>query len=453
MNNNPTVEQLIDQGDFDRAIEMLQSMANTGEGGIGQYDMLAELLTQQNRWAEAAPLYEYLVQKRGKMFGFHAPPPLEDTFAVLTPGKFAEMRKLLARLSTHYWAEDLVNLLGTEQENPSDTKVWPLGRTLPERQYIRLPTTASVQPEKLVSIMLPVYDIQDEGWLRDALDDIFAQDLASGCAEVVIVDDASPNTTAQKIAESYGSRVRYLRNSKNRGLLANHNRCLAEARGEFVHILHQDDRIKPGFYDALLPPLQQDDSLQAAFCQVGYISERSQPTGLEKALQPRGVLQNWHIKLSVYRIQFSSIIVRRSTFRTIGGFSPSLQFAFDWDMWNRISASGPIWYEPQMLAQFRVHGGSATATFGWQERVIDAMWVVAHMVRSLPDYQRRATAELAMHKFFYRYWCLITDLPFEQTTRGQKDLMEFLMQGWVHGVDKENIKKLLERLRPIARPS
>jgi GT2 family glycosyltransferase len=298
--------------------------------------------------------------------------------------------------------------------------------------------------------MLPVYDIQDEGWLRDALDDIFAQDLASGCAEVVIVDDASPNTTAQKIAESYGSQVRYLRNSENLGLLANHNRCLAEARGKFVHILHQDDRIKPGFYDALLPPLQQDDSLQAGFCQVGYISERSKPTGLEKALQPRGILQNWHIKLSVYRIQFSSIIVRRSIFRTVGGFSPSLQFAFDWDMWNRISASGPIWYEPQMLAQFRVHGGSATATFGWQERVIDAMRVVAHMVRSLPEHQRRATAELAMYKFFYRYWCLITDMPFEQTTRGQKDLMEFLIQGWVHGADKQNIQRLLERLRPIA---
>jgi hypothetical protein len=37
------------------------------------------------------------------------------------------------------------------------------------------------------------------------------------------------------------------RRSTNGGLAACWNECIARARGELIHILHQDDLVKPGF--------------------------------------------------------------------------------------------------------------------------------------------------------------------------------------------------------------
>jgi hypothetical protein len=50
-------------------------------------------------------------------------------------------------------------------------------------------------------------------------------------------------------------------------------------------------------------------------------------------------------------------------YETIGGFSPDLQYALDWDMWKRIAATYPLWYEPDELACYRRHSGSASFGF------------------------------------------------------------------------------------------
>lgn len=45
----------------------------------------------------------------------------------------------------------------------------------------------------------------------------------------------------------------------------------------------------------------------------------------------------------------------------LAGFCTEARSAADWEMWKRIAAHYPIWYEPQVLASFRLHSASESS--------------------------------------------------------------------------------------------
>jgi hypothetical protein len=55
-----------------------------------------------------------------------------------------------------------------------------------------------------------------------------------------------------------------------------------------------------------------------------------------------------------------SIVVRRDVYESLGGFDRRLVCSEDWEMWVRIAARYPIWYEPEPLAVYRMHDQSNT---------------------------------------------------------------------------------------------
>ena len=77
----------------------------------------------------------------------------------------------------------------------------------------------------------------------------------------------------------------------------------------------------------------------------------------------RGVLEHWLERIAVgQRLQPPTIVVRRSVYERIGGFdSRAGLMGEDWEMWVRIAAHFPVWYEPEPLALYRIHDSSITA--------------------------------------------------------------------------------------------
>ena len=81
--------------------------------------------------------------------------------------------------------------------------------------------------------------------------------------------------------------------------------------------------------------------------------------------QESGVLPNSWLDLiaGFQRIQTPSIVVRREVYEKLGGFDYRLPTAAeDWEMWVRIAANYPVWYEVEPLAMYRKHSGSITKT-------------------------------------------------------------------------------------------
>jgi glycosyltransferase involved in cell wall biosynthesis len=94
----------------------------------------------------------------------------------------------------------------------------------------------------LVSIIVPCYG--HERFVRDTIESVWAQSYPH--VELIVIDDASPDGSANIIADARRSRdFVFLRNDQNRGLNATIERGLSVATGELVGLLASDDVILP----------------------------------------------------------------------------------------------------------------------------------------------------------------------------------------------------------------
>src|SRR4029077_6179489 len=148
----------------------------------------------------------------------------------------------------------------------------------------------------------------------------------------------------------------------NRGLASAWNRCIERARGHWVHILHQDDFVLPGFYDRMRKGAEQSEA-GAIFCGHARVDSKGNSIHIsELHRESTGLLDDWHAKITVKCvIQCAAIAVRRRVYEQLGGFFPHLHYVPDWEMWQRIASQFPFCFEPSILACYRLHPNSATS--------------------------------------------------------------------------------------------
>jgi glycosyltransferase involved in cell wall biosynthesis len=213
------------------------------------------------------------------------------------------------------------------------------------------------------SVMIPVFNPQYD-YLKQTLESVLIQVTDESEMQIEVVDDCSTEGDVEAWVKAIGQgRIRYTRQRRNLGLLANWNDCIKQAKGKWVHLLHQDDLVLPGFYDHLKSSIQHQEAIGAAFCRHFHIDEDGNQQYLsELERETSGILENFIDKIAVrQRIQFASIVVKRSTLEALGGFCTEAGSAADWELWLRISRHYPIWFEPKALAAYRLHSASESS--------------------------------------------------------------------------------------------
>ena len=213
----------------------------------------------------------------------------------------------------------------------------------------------------LWSVMIPTYHCA--GYLRSTLEGVLAQDPGPDRMQIEVVDDHSTEDDPAAVVRALGAgRVAFFRQPQNRGVSGNLNSCLERSRGRLVHLLHGDDGVRAGFYDRMQQGFETRPEIGAAFCRQIFIDAAGQWLSISPLEQDAsGILDDWLIRLaSEQRIMTPSIVVRREAYERLGGFDPRLICSEDWEMWVRIAARYPIWYEVEPLALYRMHANSNT---------------------------------------------------------------------------------------------
>jgi glycosyltransferase involved in cell wall biosynthesis len=211
--------------------------------------------------------------------------------------------------------------------------------------------------------MIPTY--KGTRYLSKTLASVLAQAPAADEMQIEVIDDGSPDTRAQQlVSEIAGDRVSFFRKPRNEGLLANFNTCIERARGELVHILHDDDAVLPGFYTTANAVLVKDPSLGALFCRFILIDGHERWREVSPLLcQTSRKLDNPALQLARRNlIRTPCVVVRRSVYEQIGGFDSRLSHSADWEMWVRIAVHFGVWYEDRPLALYREHIGSDSSS-------------------------------------------------------------------------------------------
>jgi glycosyltransferase involved in cell wall biosynthesis len=236
------------------------------------------------------------------------------------------------------------------------------------------------------SVMIPAYE--GAGYLEKTLHSVLAQDAGRDAMQIEVLDDCSPREDLRAVVERVGNgRVGYFRHPRNVGAIANFNTCVERGRGRWVHILHADDMVLPGFYDRLGAAMAKPE-VGAAYCRHAFMDEDGHWNTLTRLERKEpGVLDGQWVEelLAANQLQMASVVVRRSVYEEIGGFDSRLVHAADWDMWKRIAIRYPVWFDPAILACYRVHAHSDTTRLARTGRNIeDTRRAIALMEARLP---------------------------------------------------------------------
>ena len=226
-----------------------------------------------------------------------------------------------------------------------------------------IPDTKGSGTRPYWSVMIPSYNPR-AAYLEETLRSVLAQDLGPEQMQIEVVDDCSPQGPPVELVHRIaGDRVPVHRERKNNGLAGIWNRCIERARGEWVHILHQDDIVLPGFYEHLRKGAEQSDA-GAIFCRFAMVNSKGHWMRISELYRESvGLLDDWHEAITaVQPLQCVAIVVRRAVYEHLGGFRPQLRYALDWEMWQRIAAHYSFWFEPAILACYRMHPASASTS-------------------------------------------------------------------------------------------
>jgi GT2 family glycosyltransferase len=228
----------------------------------------------------------------------------------------------------------------------------------PHRREIRPLPAGARRP--LWSVMIPTYNCA--AYLRETLASVLAQDPGPETMQIEVIDDCSSDNPQATVEELAPGRVAFHCQPQNVGHVRNFNTCIERSRGQLVHVLHGDDAVRDCFYRTMQQPFHDHPEIGASFCR--YIStDASGNWETIGSLEPggRGILDGWLGRIALgQRLQTPCMVVRRLVYERLGGFDTRLTHCEDWEMWTRIAANFPVWYEPDPLALYRVHSGSSS---------------------------------------------------------------------------------------------
>ena len=220
-----------------------------------------------------------------------------------------------------------------------------------------------------VSVCIPTY--RGAAHIAETIESVLAQTYAD--FELVIVDDASPDETAQVVARYGDARLRYVRSARNAGVEENWNRCLRFARGRYFKLLPHDDLIAPDCLARQVAVLDADrhERLALVFCARRIIDSRSRalmtrryPRSSGGVIAARAAVRNCIRSGANLLGEPGGLLFRTALARRVGDFDASLRLVTDLDYWVRLLMHGDAYYLPERLASFRVSRGAWSVAIG-----------------------------------------------------------------------------------------
>lgn len=225
-----------------------------------------------------------------------------------------------------------------------------------------------------------------ERFLEEAMKSILNQSF--GDFEFIVMDNASTDHTVDIISSFNDSRVRLVRNEKDLGQTRALNVGLGLAKGPFLARMDADDVSLPHRFE------RQRDSLRTypETAVVGSWHQEIDEKGhyLKTMRYPADPLDiKCHLlsdgDLTRRCLAHPTVMMRTEVLKKVGGYSESVRFAQDYELWTRLMEDYDLRNVPEVLFQYRASKKSTSNTNrADMERELDG--IVDRLIRRLwPD--------------------------------------------------------------------
>ena len=205
-----------------------------------------------------------------------------------------------------------------------------------------------------VSVIIPTYKHRD--FVLATLDSVFAQTFTD--YEVIVVNDGSPDDTAdvlKPLAEA--GRIHYIEQA-NQGQAAARNRGLAEAQGEFIAFLDDDDLWPADKLEWQVQRLRDDASLGMVAGNMQTLGNAANPALPLDA--PPHIAEFEQLFYGCPLISPGQALLRANVVKNVGGFDIAIWGADDYDLWFRLAKVTRIELWQRVALYYRKHSLNAS---------------------------------------------------------------------------------------------
>src|SRR5262249_34906208 len=258
------------------------------------------------------------------------------------------------------------------------------------------------------SVVIAAYNA--ERWIGEAVQSVLSQTMPD--FELIVVDDASTDRTAELVAEERDPRLRLARNRSNRGQSGNWNHAVSLSRAPFIKFLCADDYIRADCLEQMLQLAERDQNIGLVFSRREIDVAESDEHGqawrerYRSSHESFGVLEEMNDGRRLFdvfaRAKFpdnwvgepTNVMLRRDAFDRLGGFHPHIRQPVDLELWTRAMFHYAVGFVDQPLATYRVLPDSVTRlTASEGSRWLDRLWFLESLLAD--DEIRRAHPEIA----------------------------------------------------------
>ena len=216
----------------------------------------------------------------------------------------------------------------------------------------------------LVSIIIPVYN--GANYLNEAIDSAISQTYEN--IEVIVVNDGSDdNGATEKIALSYGGKIRYFY-KENGGVSSALNLGIREMKGEYFSWLSHDDKYTPDKIKNQVELLNEHDGKVVVVCATQLVDKN---LNLLNKIKFKHNIHNasvtWQEGLKKILLADSlngcALLIPKIALEENGLFNESLRYSQDFLMWIKILLHKyKLVYSDKKDALLRVHDKQLTQT-------------------------------------------------------------------------------------------
>lgn len=243
-----------------------------------------------------------------------------------------------------------------------------------------------------VSVIIPYYE--GDRWLAGSAASVLRQ---RGVAlELIVIDDGSTSFGGGAAASLRDERVKLIR-MEHSGKGAAVNRGVAEARGDVVCVLDQDDRMAEGRLEMQLKVLNAHPETEAVYSDYERVTDQGELIDVFISRQASNREMLHAMASGTGLISMQTMLIRKESLARLGGFSEdrSLTGLDDGEFFARLLASGAkLLYVRGIAGQWVSHGGNYSKGPEFHEARLrflsrlEALGEACPMIRGELDYFR-----------------------------------------------------------------
>ena len=218
--------------------------------------------------------------------------------------------------------------------------------------------------QPLISIIIPVYN--GSNYLQNAIDSALNQTYQN--VEIIVVNDGSNDDgKTEKIALSYGDKIRYF-HKENGGVSTALNLGISKMKGEYFSWLSHDDMYLPNKIKCQIDALEGFGKPTLCLCDAQQVDKTgSVIKKAKKAKKYTCGLNEWHDALNIIldhgACNGCALLIPKIVFDDVGGFDETLRYSQDALMWMKIFLNKyNLVYINETGVSSRVHNGQLTQT-------------------------------------------------------------------------------------------